>query len=72
MALPKLPILLICADGMVQSETDVICMEDRMRSLGMLPSESDCTSNFELCSTLLKGIDLEATLPMKKVSYESM
>lgn len=38
-----------------------------MRSLGMLKSESDCASNFELCSSLLKGIDLEATLPMKKV-----
>lgn len=63
----------ICADAMVQSETDVICMEDRMRSLGLLYSESDCASHFELCSTLLKGkgIELEATLPKRKVSYES-
>ncbi|CAK8563737.1 unnamed protein product [Lathyrus sativus] len=54
-------------DGIVESETDVISMEDRMRSLGLLYSESDCASNFELCSKLLKGIDLEATLPKKKV-----
>ncbi|XP_027331584.1 WD repeat-containing protein 43 [Abrus precatorius] len=54
-------------DDMVQSDTDVICMEDRLRSLGMLPSDSDCASKVELCSTLLKGIDLEATLPMKKI-----
>ncbi|KAL5065474.1 hypothetical protein RYX36_027211 [Vicia faba] len=54
-------------DGIVQSETDVISMEDRMRSLGLLYSESDCSSNFELFSKLLKGIDLEATLPKKKV-----
>ncbi|WJX21327.1 hypothetical protein P8452_10775 [Trifolium repens] len=54
-------------DGIIQSETDVISMEDRMRSQGLLYSESDCASNFELCSKLLKGIDLEATLPKKKV-----
>lgn len=71
-ALRNLLILLICADDVVQGETDVICMEDRMRSLGLLYSESDCASNNELCSTLLKGIDLEATLPTKKVSCESV
>ncbi|KAJ1383308.1 WD40/YVTN repeat-like-containing domain superfamily [Sesbania bispinosa] len=54
-------------DDMVQNEIDVFCMEDRMRSLGMLCSESDCASNFEICSTLLKGIDLEAILPTKKI-----
>jgi len=42
-----------------------------MRSLGLLYNESDCASNFELCSKLLKGIDLESTLPKKKVSYQS-
>lgn len=50
------------------SEIDVICMEDRMRSLGMISSESDYASNIELCCKLLKGIDLEATIPVKKVS----
>ncbi|XP_061349173.1 uncharacterized protein LOC133294506 [Gastrolobium bilobum] len=54
-------------DDMVQSETDVICMEDRLRSLGMLDIESDSASNFELCSTLLKGIDLEAAISVKKI-----
>ncbi|KAL5182581.1 WD repeat-containing protein 43 [Glycine soja] len=54
-------------DDMAQSEIDVICMEDRMRSLGMISSESVYASNIELCCKLLKGIDLEATVPMKKI-----
>ncbi|KAG5038907.1 hypothetical protein JHK86_019747 [Glycine max] len=54
-------------DDMAQSEIDVICMEDRMRSLGMISSESDYASNIELCCKLLKGIDLEATIPVKKI-----
>ncbi|KAL5163426.1 WD repeat-containing protein 43 [Glycine soja] len=54
-------------DDMAQSEIDVICMEDRMRSLGMISSESDYASNIELCGKLLKGIDLEATIPVKKI-----
>ncbi|KAE9602578.1 putative transcription factor WD40-like family [Lupinus albus] len=53
-------------DDMVEGETDVICMEDRMRSLGILNSQKDCASNFEN-STLLKGIDLKAAIPMKKI-----
>lgn len=67
-ALLNLLILPIYADDMAQSEIDVICMEDRMRSLGMISSESDYASNIELCCKLLKGIDLEATIPVKKVS----
>ncbi|KAL2338994.1 hypothetical protein Fmac_013440 [Flemingia macrophylla] len=54
-------------DDMAQSEIDVICMEDRLRSLRMLSSESEYASNIELCSMLLKGIDLEATVPAKKI-----
>lgn len=38
-----------------------------MRSLGMLDGENDLESNIRFCSTLLKGVDLEATLPVKKV-----
>ena len=53
---------------MIQDEVDAICMEDQLRSLGILKSEKDHASNLELCSTLLKGIDLEAAIPMKKVS----
>lgn len=67
-ALLNLLILPIYADDMAQSEIDVICMEDRMRSLGMISSESVYASNIELCCKLLKGIDLEATVPMKKVN----
>ncbi|KAK7387941.1 hypothetical protein VNO78_22740 [Psophocarpus tetragonolobus] len=54
-------------DDMAQSESGVICLEDRLKSLAMLSSESDYASNMELCSTLLKGIDLEATVPVKKI-----
>ncbi|KAF7813528.1 WD repeat-containing protein 43 [Senna tora] len=54
-------------DEIAPGETDVICMEDRMRSLGILDDESDLESNLKFCSTLLKGFDLEATLPMKKI-----
>ncbi|KAK7291688.1 hypothetical protein RIF29_07031 [Crotalaria pallida] len=54
-------------DDMVESEIGGICMEDRMRGLKILDSEKDCASNFECCSTLLKGIDLKAAIPMKKI-----
>ncbi|TKY54188.1 Small-subunit processome, Utp12 [Spatholobus suberectus] len=54
-------------DDVTQSEIDAICMEDRLRSLGILSTESEYTSNIELCSMLLKGIDLEATVPVKKI-----
>ncbi|CAJ1940945.1 unnamed protein product [Sphenostylis stenocarpa] len=57
----------VMEDDMAQSETDGLCMEDLLRSLGMLSSESDYESNIELCSKLLKGIDLEATIPAKKI-----
>ncbi|RDX97845.1 WD repeat-containing protein 43, partial [Mucuna pruriens] len=54
-------------DDMAQSEIEVICMEDRLRSLGMLSNESEYASNIELCSLVLKGIDLEAAVPVKKI-----
>lgn len=53
---------------MVHGETDDLCMEDLLKSLGILSSESEYASNIELCSKLLKGIDVEAPIPMKKVS----
>jgi len=43
-------------------------MEDLLKSLGILSNESEYASNVELCSKLLKGIDVEATVPVKKVS----
>lgn len=58
-------ILPICADDIVQGENDLICMEDRMRTLGILNSKKDCASNFDL-----KGVDLETAIPKKKVSYD--
>ncbi|XP_054790516.1 U3 small nucleolar RNA-associated protein 5-like, partial [Prosopis cineraria] len=54
-------------DEMTQGETDVISMEDQMRSLGILGDENDLESNIKSTSSLLKGVDLEATLPMRKI-----
>ncbi|KAI4338319.1 hypothetical protein L6164_016659 [Bauhinia variegata] len=54
-------------EEMVLDETDVICIEDRLKSLGILNSENDLVSNVKLHSTLLKGIDLDAAVPMKKI-----
>jgi len=53
---------------MAHSEADDLCMEDLLKTLGMLSSESEYASNIKLCSKLLKGIDVEATVPVKKVS----
>ncbi|KAK4283401.1 hypothetical protein QN277_000353 [Acacia crassicarpa] len=54
-------------DEMAKGETDVICVEDQMRSLGILDDENDLESNIKFSSSLLKGVDLEATLPMRKI-----
>ncbi|XP_047174705.1 WD repeat-containing protein 43 [Vigna umbellata] len=54
-------------DDMAHSEADELCMEDLLKSLGMLSGESEYASNIELCSKLLKGIDVDATVPVKKI-----
>ncbi|KAG4982862.1 hypothetical protein JHK87_027611 [Glycine soja] len=41
--------------------------DDSVEIEGMISSESDYASNIELCCKLLKGIDLEATIPVKKI-----
>ncbi|MED6125026.1 hypothetical protein PIB30_064563 [Stylosanthes scabra] len=54
-------------DEMIQDEIDAICMEDQLRELGILKSEKECLSNLEKCYPLLKGINLEAATPMRKI-----
>ena len=59
----------VCADDAVEMEVDsvAICMEDRLRSLGLLSEADDITSKSTQSSTTLKGINLEAFTPQKKV-----
>lgn len=61
--------LLVCADDMVELEvdTETSCLEDRLRSLGILSSGDDLTLGLTVNSATLKGIDLEADMPQKKV-----
>ncbi|CAI9771086.1 unnamed protein product [Fraxinus pennsylvanica] len=50
----------------IDVDTGTLCMEDKLRSLGML-GNIDSTLSSNLDSKMLKGIDLEATVPLKKV-----
>ncbi|KAL1334874.1 WD repeat-containing protein 43 isoform X2 [Arachis ipaensis] len=50
-----------------QDEINAVCMEDQLRSLGILKSEKECSSNLEKYYPLLKGINLEAVTPTKKI-----
>lgn len=50
----------------IDVDTGTLCMEDKLRSLGML-GNIDSTLSSILDSKMLKGIDLEATVPLKKV-----
>lgn len=62
---------LFYADDTVEIEADssVICMEDQLRSLGILGGGDDPTSKLVLNSTEFKGVDIDANLPEKKVSF---
>lgn len=52
----------------METESEIICMEDRLRSLGILSGKDDPRLNLALKSTLFNGIDLESNIPEKKVS----
>ena len=58
--------LLVCAEDMEELEvdTEALCMEDRLRSLGILSNGDDLDLTL---SATFKGIDLEADMPPKKV-----
>ncbi|XP_059439762.1 uncharacterized protein LOC132172303 [Corylus avellana] len=56
-------------DDMVELEvdTEISCLEDRLRSLGILSSGDDLTLGLTANSATFKGIDLEADMPQKKI-----
>ncbi|XP_008223261.1 PREDICTED: uncharacterized protein LOC103323078 [Prunus mume] len=56
-------------DDMVEFEADTaaICMEDRLRSLGILSKADDLTINSTLNSATFKSIDLQTNMPQKKM-----
>lgn len=62
--------IIIFADDKVEVEADsqTVCMEDRLRSLGILSNKDDLMSNSALEATLFNGIDFETNIPVKKVS----
>ncbi|KAK9289201.1 hypothetical protein L1049_017675 [Liquidambar formosana] len=51
----------------VEADTVTFCIEDRLRSLGILSNTDDPSFNSMLNSTLLEGIDLKANIPQKKM-----
>lgn len=54
---------------MVEMEVDneAICIEDRLRLLGILSKEDDSASKSKLNSNIFKGVDLEVNIMPKKV-----
>ncbi|GMH28543.1 hypothetical protein Nepgr_030386 [Nepenthes gracilis] len=50
-----------------EANTATCCMEDRLRSLGILSCQDDVKKKSMLSSTIFKGIDLEATMPQRKM-----
>ena len=47
-----------------------ICMEDRLRTLGILDNKDDLTSDSVFDSMKLRGINIEANnMPQKKVCF---
>lgn len=61
--------MLVCPDGTVEFELDTgaICMEDRLRSLGILSKVDDPTINSALNSAAFKSIDIQTNMSQKKV-----
>ncbi|KAJ9699679.1 hypothetical protein PVL29_005511 [Vitis rotundifolia] len=51
----------------VEASNETSCLEEQLRSLGLLDNKDDLTSNSMLNSTKFKGISLEANMPPKKM-----
>ncbi|KAH9766007.1 WD REPEATS REGION domain-containing protein [Citrus sinensis] len=51
----------------VEADSQTVCMEDRLRSLGILSNKDDLLSNSALEATLFNGIDFETNIPVKKM-----
>lgn len=50
-----------------EADEMIICLEDRLREEGILSSDKDLTSNRNLLSKLLKGVNLEAYVPQRQM-----
>ncbi|PWA61906.1 Quinonprotein alcohol dehydrogenase-like-superfamily [Artemisia annua] len=50
-----------------EADEMIICLEDRLRGEGILSSDKDLTSNRNLLSKLLKGVNLEAFVPQRQM-----
>lgn len=64
----------VLSDGIVTSVGDMdmdepnkLCIEDKLRSLGILSNKDDVASNLTFNSTLSKGINLQENVPQKKM-----
>ena len=64
-------IMLISIDVMVEVDAVTTGMEKQLRQLNMLGSKDDGKLSPTLDSATLKGIDLEANIPQKKVCSSS-
>ncbi|XP_048321361.2 uncharacterized protein LOC107433202 [Ziziphus jujuba] len=56
-------------DDMVEMEldTEAICIEDRLRSLGILSKEDNSASKSKVNSNIFNGVDLKVNMPQKKM-----
>lgn len=63
--------MLVHADDLesVEASNETSCLEEQLRSLGLLDNKDDLTSNSMLNSTKFKGISLEENMPPKKVCF---
>lgn len=61
----------MCVDDIAAMEVDseVICLEDRLRSLGLLSKTDDIKSKSNWYSSILHGIDIEAVVQQKRVCF---
>ncbi|XP_034684888.1 WD repeat-containing protein 43 isoform X2 [Vitis riparia] len=51
----------------VEASNETSCLEEQLRSLGLLDNKDDLTSNSMLNSTKFKGISIEENMPPKKM-----
>lgn len=51
----------------MEVDAEAICIEDRLKSLGIVIEEDNVTLKSTLKSALIKGVDIEGFVPQKKV-----
>lgn len=52
----------------MELDTEAICIEDRLRSLGILSKEDNSASKSKVNSNIFNGVDLKVNMPQKKVN----